>query len=171
MSKEDKFRRFSVLRAKVIRSLTIVAISCLTAVLPQSRIWFKMKVLPRRDNRLSLTTEHCGVLLTTTFGIILDTDPVTLAMTVYTINVFLLDWICDWPVCIHNNESYLRLFRMISVWPTTNWHQFKCLWKISISFKINMASIFLCFSNISYKKLPYLFHAAVISKFVKAVHF
>ena len=29
MSKEDKFRGFSVLRVKVIRSVTIVAISCL----------------------------------------------------------------------------------------------------------------------------------------------
>ena len=169
MSNEDKFRGFSVLRAKVIRSVTIVAISCLTAVLPKSRIWFK--VSPRRDNRLSLTTVHCGVLLTTTFRIILDTDPVTLAMTVYTINVFLLDWICEWPVYIHNSESYLRLFRIISVWPTTNWHQFECLWKILWISKINMASIFLCFSNISYKKSPYMFHAAVISKFVKAVHF
>ena len=135
MSSEDKFRGFSVLRAKVIRSVTIVAISCLTAVLPQSRIWFKMKVSPRRDNRLSLTTEDCGVLLTTTIGIILDTDPVTLAMTVYTINVFLLDWICEWPVYIHNNESYLRLFRIITVWPLTNWRQFECLWKIQISLK------------------------------------
>lgn len=139
MSNEDKFRGCSVLRAKVLRSVTVVAIGCLTAVLPQSRIWFKMKVSPRRVNRLSLTTVHCGVLLTTIFRNILDTDPVTLAvtlaMTVYTINVFLLDWICEWPVYIHNNESYLRLFRIITVWPTTNWHQFECLWKIRISLK------------------------------------
>ena len=135
MSNEDKFRGCSVLRAKVLRSVTVVAIGCLTAVLPQSRIWFKMKVSPRRVNRLSLTTVHCGVLLTTIFRNILDTDPVTLAMTVYTINVFLLDWICEWPVYIHNNESYLRLFRIITVWPTTNWHQFECLWKIQISLK------------------------------------